>query len=128
MHAGRFASSGHCCWNGRVEKRPLPSAKLCRIRRVPEWEEYPHTPGVFVRVANAGLTGYGTWKSVRKMGDGSETGGRVVEGRGERRAFVLKEMPPVFFVTAHSKGIAGENRGTAHSKRLKAAAFSMSWE
>jgi hypothetical protein len=36
---------------------------------VPEWEEYPHTPAVFVRVANKGLAGYGTWKSVRKMGD-----------------------------------------------------------
>jgi hypothetical protein len=35
---------------------------------VPEWEEYHHTPGVFVRVANKGVRGYGTWKSVRKMG------------------------------------------------------------
>jgi len=43
-------------------------------------------------------------------------------------AFGLKEVPPTFFVTAHSKGVAGENRGTAHSKGLKAAAFSMSWE
>jgi hypothetical protein len=41
---------------------------------VPRWEEYPHTPGVFVRVANAGLTGYGTWKSVRRMGDRSVRG------------------------------------------------------
>jgi hypothetical protein len=39
---------------------------------VPKWEEYPHTPGVFARVANAGLTGYGTWKSVRRMGDRQE--------------------------------------------------------
>jgi hypothetical protein len=36
---------------------------------VPKWEEYPHTPGVFVRVANRGLAGYGTWKKIRKMGD-----------------------------------------------------------
>ncbi len=28
----------------------------------------PHTPGVFVRVANKGVAGYGTWKSVRKIG------------------------------------------------------------
>src|SRR5438067_6936365 len=34
----------------------------------PKWEEYPAHPGVFVRVANAGLTGYGTWKSVRRTG------------------------------------------------------------
>jgi len=40
---------------------------------VPEWEEYPHTPAVFVRVASKGLRGYGTWKSVRRM-----------EGWGER--------------------------------------------
>ena len=48
---------------------------------------------------------------------------------------------PVFFVTAHSKGVAGENlisahsKGfarellvTAHSAGLKVAVFSMSWE
>ena len=40
--------------------------------RVPEWELSAHTPAVFVRVAKAGLTGYGTWKSIRKMGDGGE--------------------------------------------------------
>src|SRR5712691_1645460 len=36
--------------------------------------------------------------------------------------------PPVFFVTAHSKGVAGENLISAHSKRLKVVVFSMSWE
>jgi hypothetical protein len=39
---------------------------------VPKWEEYPHTPGVFVRVANKGVVGYGTWKSVRRMGGRNE--------------------------------------------------------
>src|SRR5713226_9695238 len=34
---------------------------------VPEWELLVHTPGVFVRVANKEVAGYGTWKSVRKM-------------------------------------------------------------
>jgi len=29
----------------------------------------PH-PGVFVRVASKGLTGYGTWKCVRRMEEG----------------------------------------------------------
>jgi hypothetical protein len=33
---------------------------------VQEWEEYPHTPGVFVRAANKGVAGYGTWKRIRK--------------------------------------------------------------
>ena len=42
---------------------------MSRRQDVPEWEEYPHTPGVFVRVANKGLAGYGTWKSIRKIGD-----------------------------------------------------------
>src|SRR6266481_6395461 len=36
------------------------------------------TPAVFVRVANAGLTGYGTWKSVRR------TGGRIGKERNGR--------------------------------------------
>src|SRR5260370_439121 len=35
---------------------------------VPEWELLVHTPAVFVRAANTGLTGYGTWKRVRRMG------------------------------------------------------------
>jgi len=35
---------------------------------VPEWELL-HTPAVFVVVANKGVTGYGTWKKVPKMGD-----------------------------------------------------------
>jgi hypothetical protein len=38
----------------------------------PKWEEYPHTPGVFARVASKGLTGYGTWKKIRKMEDMGE--------------------------------------------------------
>ena len=54
-------------------------------RAVPKWEEYPHTPGVFVRVANKGLTGYGTWKSLRKMG-GTETGGWQRMGRAGEAA------------------------------------------
>jgi len=31
-----------------------------RLERVPEWELLVHPPAVFVRVATAGLTGYGT--------------------------------------------------------------------
>src|SRR5229473_5343959 len=47
--------------------------------RDPKWELLIYTPAVFVpknrpgckiriRVANAGLTGYGTWKSIRNSG------------------------------------------------------------
>ncbi len=35
--------------------------------------------------------------------------------------------PPRFFGTAHSKGVAGESRVSAHSTRLKVAVFSTSW-
>ena len=35
--------------------------------------------------------------------------------------------PPVFFVTAHSKGVAGENLVSAHSKRLKVVLSSVTW-
>jgi hypothetical protein len=35
--------------------------------------------------------------------------------------------PPVFFVSAHSKGVAGENVVSADSKRLKVGLFSVSW-
>jgi len=37
-----------------------------------EWELLVHTPAVFARVASKGLTGYGTRKSVGKMGDREE--------------------------------------------------------
>jgi hypothetical protein len=33
---------------------------------VPIWEELGYSPAVFVRVANKGLRGYGTWKKIRK--------------------------------------------------------------
>ena len=47
----------------------------------PKREEYPHTPAVFVRVANTGLTAYGKWKCVRKME------ARVACGHRARRSF-----------------------------------------
>src|SRR6266403_2726895 len=31
-------------------------------RSEPKWEECPIPPGIFVRVANKGFAGYGTWK------------------------------------------------------------------
>ena len=41
----------------------------CCNRFEPERELLVYTPAVFVRVASKGLTGYGTWKSVRRMED-----------------------------------------------------------
>ena len=32
---------------------------------VPKWEELVYTSAVFVKVANTGVTGYGTWKSAQ---------------------------------------------------------------
>src|SRR6266849_2970849 len=37
-------------------------------------------------------------------------------------------LPPCFFGTAHSKGVAGERRVSAHSTGLKVAVFSVGWE
>src|SRR6266849_6713525 len=37
---------------------------------------------VFVRVANKGVAGYGTWKRVRKTGDRGSKGGRRSKGGG----------------------------------------------
>ena len=35
---------------------------------------------------------------------------------------------PAFFISADSKGVAGEIRVSADSERLKVAVFSVSWE
>jgi hypothetical protein len=54
------------------------------------------TPGVFVRVArhggqaNTGLRGYGTWKSVRRMGDSPGKRRKVRDAREKRKTFGLK--------------------------------------
>jgi len=59
----------------------MKEAKKWKEVRVSKWEEYPHPPSVFVRVAIKGLTGYGTWKCVRRMeeGLGAETQKRRAE-------------------------------------------------
>jgi hypothetical protein len=51
---------------------------------VPKWEEYPHTPGVFVRVANKGD------KSRQRTGMDVRPGGST----------------PLFFVSVASKGFS----------------------
>jgi len=48
-------------------RRGLSATLMVNEWRVPEWEEYLHTPGVFVRVAIKGFRVYGTWKGVRRM-------------------------------------------------------------
>jgi hypothetical protein len=45
-------------------------------RDVPFWELLVNTAAVFVRVANTGVTGYGTWKKVRKIGDEGNAEGK----------------------------------------------------
>jgi hypothetical protein len=45
-----------------------------------------HTPAVFVRVANKGVAGYGTWKKIRKMGDKGGKGSRRSKGDKGRGA------------------------------------------
>ena len=50
-------------------------------------------------------------------------GRRVASSRIGRAA-----PTPVFFVSADSKGVAGEIRVSADSERLKVAVFSVSWE
>jgi hypothetical protein len=46
----------------------------------PFWELLVHTPAVFVRVANKGVAGYGTWKKIRKMGDKESRGSQGSKG------------------------------------------------
>ena len=83
----------------RVESLPLCTRVRNSLKRKgivsgtrPKWvavcapEECPPHPGVFVRVANAGFTGYGTWKSVRRMG-GRGVRERVAGNRRGRRDF-----------------------------------------
>jgi hypothetical protein len=66
----------------------------------PEWELLVHTPAVFVRVARKGLTGYGTWKKIRKMGDKGSKGGRGGKGAEWKARIVqalraLAEVPSI---------------------------------
>jgi hypothetical protein len=73
------------------------------MRAVPKWEEYLHTPGVFVRVANKGVAAYRTWKCVRRMEEGSATepqGRRVEEERGwlvSNKWLTIVTTPSPFF-------------------------------
>jgi len=82
--------------------------------RVPEWEglrafleeisaKTHTTPAVFVRVANKGVAGYGTWKCVRRMEDGSATEARRPGGEEEGGSLVsnawltiIATPPPCF--------------------------------
>jgi hypothetical protein len=50
-------------------------------RRFPEWEEYPHTPAVFVRAANKELTAYVKWKSAEALENKGAIPERLKVGR-----------------------------------------------
>jgi hypothetical protein len=75
-----------------------------------------HTPAVFVRVANKEVTGYGTWKSVRKMEDGAFGNAAEREKslgwKEATRQFVqernLKELRASRFVSEGNKGSCGD--------------------
>jgi hypothetical protein len=62
--------------DGRFRSDRSRNVPLRQGRNVPFWELLVPTPAVFVRVANKGVAGYGTWKKIRKMGDGIEDVGR----------------------------------------------------
>ncbi len=79
------------------KKRPTPAFKFVEERLAreceiqlglacgePKWELLVHTPAVFVRVANKGVAGYGTWKNIRRMGDEGSSGGRSKGEKGCR--------------------------------------------
>jgi hypothetical protein len=51
------------------------------------------TPGVFVRVANNGFAGHGTWKCVRRMGERNGVKGIVVSGEKNRRLKLESRVP-----------------------------------
>ena len=69
--------------NLSIVKGGEPRVPLGFARRGPKWELLVHTPAVFVRVANEGVGGYGTWKSVRRMGDVAATGTQRQRARRE---------------------------------------------
>jgi len=62
-------------WQEKQKQIPRLLARDDSARVVRKWEEYPHTPGVFLsfgfaqdkRVANKGVAAYRAWESVRKM-------------------------------------------------------------
>jgi hypothetical protein len=54
-------------------------------------------------VANKGVTGYGTWKRVRKMGDWE----RIGIGERMRKNIWFEGRHPAVFVKADSKGFTG---------------------
>jgi len=64
---------------GTVASDDARASDECRNGRI------PHTPGVFVRAANKGIAGYGTWKSVRKM-EAERQPQRLGAPRGVERA------------------------------------------
>jgi hypothetical protein len=75
-------------------KQRSNEVKTEAVAIAPNWELLVHIPAVFVRVANTRLTGYGTWKSIRKMGD--EAAAEIPQrGRAEGRKDLLAITGPL---------------------------------
>jgi hypothetical protein len=94
---------------GRFRRSAGDAQTAFAARGVPEWEGYAHTPAVFVRVADKGLTAYVKWKSaqvIENKGQRTENGKEKMEN-GKRRvhawAFCMnlkrKELQNLQFVS-----------------------------
>jgi hypothetical protein len=66
------------------------------------WEEFGHTPVVFVRVASKGLTGYGTWKSAQRI-ENKGFAKAVLTQESERRKIELIDGPPGLGLRIHER-------------------------
>jgi hypothetical protein len=72
------------------------------------WEEFGHTPVVFVRVASKGLTGYGTWKSAQRIENTGFAEAVFVQESEQRRRIEKRWIPhPALSVNADPKGVTG---------------------
>jgi len=78
----------------------------------PKWNCWVYTPAVFVRVANKEVTGYGTWKSVRKMEDGP-----FGNACGERKSLGWKEVTRAVCIRAESKELRTSRLVSERNKR-----------
>jgi hypothetical protein len=67
------------------------------ILAVPEWEEYPPPPAVFIRATNKGLTAYAKWKSVEALDNKGTT--------KSEEALGLKDVTPTVLVRVRNTGL-----------------------
>ena len=74
---------------------------------VPKWEELVYTPAVFVRVANTGVTGYGTWKSAQGYEKKGVEWQSLWCGLAEKLESIGHPHPPWFLKRYDSMGVMG---------------------